>query len=364
MAAPILDRPPNDGHLWIPPGALGPDFVIKYTLGRNNGGYLDRKKRTAIHTHVSHIMGNGKVTPQGFANSEMPSDATLAEIATFPASNSPWGKPTLLQSLPLDIIGAGSVAGGATGLTEESAQNVTGDANVYLWPPDHIALKVALTAWLIRNPLAAAGDRKWRMMDIRYQITKSPYGPTPELGGLGDHTMWGTCGVQAGGTNPWSLYCKSCPGWARRGTQRNVQFPNSVVTDIPSQAGNFRDYYERVGVALMPGGGDPEPPEDDMTPEDHAAIKAQFDSVLNQLAAKPSLSHIHQSSVDVVNGSVTGTRHTGLYEGYLYPKFDAVLTELAAIRARLDALEAGDGTVPVDYQIDSVPGRARPVPPA
>ena len=245
MAAPLLDRPPDDGHLWIPPGALGPGIVMRYTLGRNDGGYLGRAKRNIITMEISHTMGGSSTeSMQGFANSEMPAKATLAEVATFTDG-------AFLQSLPLDIIGAGSVKGCATGLTHESAE-LAGDPNAQPWTPAHLATKVALTTWLIRNPLLAAGDRKWGKLQIRLQIVRNPYAPTPDVGGLGDHTMWDTCGVAMGGTNPWTLYCKSCPGWERRGTTRKVQFPTSQVTDIPLTPGNFRDYYEQVGRRLAP----------------------------------------------------------------------------------------------------------------
>ena len=272
MAAPLLTAPPDDGLMWIPPGALGPQFTYLYTLGRNDGAYLARKRRTAVHIEISHTMGGpGTETPQSFANGEMGSAATLAEIATFPAAAWTTGKAVLLQSLPLDIIGAGSVDGGATGITHESAE-LAGDPNAQPWTPDHLALKVALTAWLIRNPLG------WPKLAIRYQVCKSPYGPTPALGGLGAHTMWDTCGVQAGGTNPWTLVCKSCPGWKRRGTTRKVMFPTGQITDIPFEPGNFRDYYQRVGAALTPI--PPTQEDEDMTP-------AQ-DQMLRDLLAKVS----------------------------------------------------------------------------
>ena len=251
MPAVLLDQPPDSG-LWLPPDALGPDVKIVYTKGRNNGAgppYYGRRVRDVITTECSHTMGGaGTETPQSFANAEMGSSATLAEIATFPAAASPWGKPTLLQSLPLDAMGVGSVALTPWGLTHESAE-MAGDPNAQPWTPDHLALKVAFTAWLIRNPRLAAGDRQWRKVQIRYQVCSSPYPNVASLGGLGFHTMFGDCGTEAGGTNPWSLYCKSCPGYVRRGYGPG-KFPG--VDNLPKGAGNFRDYYERVGLALLP----------------------------------------------------------------------------------------------------------------
>ena len=63
------------------------------------------------------------------------------------------------------------------------------------------------------------------------------------------------------GQNEWSKVDKSCPGWFRRGTQRRLQFPTGNITDIPLEAGNFRDYFEQVGRILgeqphRRGGGD------------------------------------------------------------------------------------------------------------
>jgi hypothetical protein len=240
--APLLREPPDDGHLWIPPDAL-PGVTISYTLGRNNDGYLLRAKRTKIHVEISHTMsGPFTETMQGFANGERPEDATLAEVASFTDG-------TLLQSLPLDIIGAGSVDGGLTGLTHESAE-LEGDPEVQPWTPIHLATKAKLSAWLIRNPLSAAGDRKWRMLDIRYQVCQAPNASAPELGGLGYHTMWGKSAKAEGGTNPWTKTARSCPGSFRRGTDRDIPFPNGVITDIPLKAGNYRDYYETVGRLL------------------------------------------------------------------------------------------------------------------
>lgn len=114
----------------------------------------------------------------------------------------------------------------------------------------HLRTKALLSAWLIRNPLFAEGDRKWGRLQIPYQLCRSPFAVTREDGGLGDHTMWDTHSVLTGGDNPWSKVNKSCPGLFRRGTARRRQFPNGVITDIPLETGNFRDYYEEVGRRL------------------------------------------------------------------------------------------------------------------
>ena len=121
MPAELMTSPPDLDHLWIPPDAL-PGVTILYTPGRNsrNGqgqfDYAERQKRSDIFIEISHTMGGpGLETPQSFANSEMPSGETLAEVATF-------SDGTVLQSLPLEFIGQGSVAGGLTGLTHESAE--------------------------------------------------------------------------------------------------------------------------------------------------------------------------------------------------------------------------------------------------
>ena len=257
MAAQLLTSPPDDEHLWIPPDAL-PGIQILYTPGRNsrdaNGQftYLRRVRRKIITIEISHTMaGGGTETPQSFANGEMPDEATLAEIATFTDG-------TVLQSLPLDIVGVGSFQGSLVGLTHESAEEA-GDPNKMPWNPVHLQTKAQLSAWLIRNPLFEAGDLKWGMLQIRYGLCRSPFAPTRDEGGLGDHTMWDTksiLNVKENGQNPWSKFDKSCPGWERRGTQRRVQFPTGNITDIPLKAGNFRDYYEEVGRLLNedPGG--------------------------------------------------------------------------------------------------------------
>ena len=284
MPAVLLDSPP-DGGLWIPPDALGSDVKIVYTRGRNDGApgpYYGRRVRDVITTEASHTMGGPNTeTPQSFANGEMGSAATLAEVATFPAQASPWGKPTLLQSLPLDAMGVGSVALTPWGLTHESAE-LRGDPNAQPWTPDHIDLKARLTAWLIRNPLADV-DRQWRKLQIRYQVCASPYPSMAALGGLGFHTMFGDCGTQAGGTNPWSLYCKSCPGYQRRGYGPG-KFPG--VADLPDAPGNFRDYYQRVGALLTPT----IPQEgDDMTPEERALLQAVYDVLVPAGSWKPAV---------------------------------------------------------------------------
>ncbi len=251
MAAPLLTTPPNDGHLWIPPDAL-PGVKIRYTLGRNDGNYLNRKLRAIITTEASHTMGGSSTeSMQGFANAEMGASATLAEVATFTDGS-------LLQSLPLDLMGVGSVALTPWGLTHESAE-MSGDPNAQPWTPVHMDTKVALTAWLIRNPLLKAGDRKWAKLQIPYQVCVSPYPNTPALGGLGFHTQFGDCGLQAGGTNPWSLYCKSCPGYMRRGYPPG-KFPG--LLGLPNIPGNFRDYVQRVGAALATN-PEPTPPEEE-----------------------------------------------------------------------------------------------------
>ena len=279
MPAVLLDSPPHDGGMWIPPDALGPDVKIVYTLGRNDGsGYpYGRRIRDVITTEASHTMGGpGTETPQSFANGETGAAATLAEVATFPAAASPWKKPTLLQSLPLECMGVGSVALTPWGLTHESAE-LSGDPNAQPWTPDHVDLKARLTAWLIRNPLG------WRKLQIRYQLCQSPYPSTAALGGLGWHTMWGDCGLQAGGSNPWSLYCKSCPGYARRGYPAG-KFPGlGAIPDVP---GNIRDYYQRVGALLTPAF----PEEgDDMTPEERALLQAVYDVLVPAGSWKPSV---------------------------------------------------------------------------
>jgi len=243
MGALILNSPPDNFNWWIPPNAI-PGVEILYTPGRNTKlsdgrwSYHIRKHRDGCFTEIFHEMGGSSTeSMQGFANSEMGTSATLAELATFVD-----GK--VLQSLPLNIIGAGSVAGCATGITNESA-SLEGDPNTARLTDTQLITKAKLTAWLINNPL------RWPNFKIPYQICRSPTAPSAPYGGLGDHTMWGICGTSAGGSNPWSLYCKSCPGWYKRGTQRNIQFPNSLVTDIPWAKGNFRDYYELVGSLLV-----------------------------------------------------------------------------------------------------------------
>lgn len=250
MAALILDSPPDNENWWIPPDAL-PGIEILYTPGRNtkdsNGrwSYHSRKRRTGCYLEIFHTMGGSSTESlQGFANSEMGANATLAELATFTDGR-------ILQSLPLNIIGAGSVAGGATGITNETAE-IKGDPNLQPLTEVQLETKAQLTAWMIKNPLG------WKGFEIPYQVCKSPTPSRPDRGGLGAHTMWGICGVSAGGTNPWSLYCKSCPGWYKRGTRREIMFPNSAFTDIPWQFGNFRHYSDRVAQLLEPNV--PQPP--------------------------------------------------------------------------------------------------------
>ena len=248
MPAQLLETPPDDEHLWIPPDAL-PGVTILYTPGRNtresDGSftYLRRQRRQIATIEISHTMaGGGTETPQSFANNEMPDEATLAEIATFTDG-------TLLQSLPLDIVGVGSYKGSLMGITHESAEEA-GDPNKVPWNPVHLRTKALISAWLIENPLFAAGDRKWGILNIRYQICKSPFASSAEDGGLGCHTMWDTKSIETGGENPWSKFDKSCPGWTRRGTKDRLQFPTGNITDIPLEPGNFRDYFEEVGRLL------------------------------------------------------------------------------------------------------------------
>jgi hypothetical protein len=248
MPAVLLREPPDDEHLWIPPDAID-GVTILYTPGRNSRdpdgrfSYLRRARRKIVTIEISHTMAGGNTeTPQSFANGEMAADATLAELATFTDG-------TILQSLPLDIVGVGSYKGSVVALTHESAEEA-GNPNEQPWTPVHMRTKVLLSAWLIRNPLFAAGDRRWGMVQIRYQLCRSPFAATAADGGLGDHTMWDTHSVLTDGENPWSKFDKSCPGWRRRGTQRRRQFPNGVITDIPHEPGNFRDYFEAVGTAL------------------------------------------------------------------------------------------------------------------
>ena len=253
MAAQLLTTPPDDEHLWIPPDAL-PGVTILYTPGRNSREhdgsftYLRRQRRKIATIEISHTMaGRGTETPQSFANNEMPDEATLAEIASFTDG-------TLLQSLPFDIVGVGSYKGSLNGITHESAEEA-GDPNLKPWNPVHLKTKAMVSAWLIRNPLFAAGDLKWGIIQIRYQICKAPYAPTAADGGLADHTMWDTKSVLNGGRNEWSKFDKSCPGWTRRGTDRRLQFPTGNITDIPLEPGNFRDYYEEVGRLLHADAG-------------------------------------------------------------------------------------------------------------
>lgn len=259
MPAELLKSPPDDGHLWIPPDAL-PGVTILYTRGRNTResdgtfSYLRRQKRQVATIEISHTMaGSGTETPQSFANGEMPDKATLAEIASFTDG-------TLLQSLPLDIVGVGSYKGSLMGITHESAEEA-GNPNEKPWNPTHLRTKALVSAWLIRNPLLAAGDRKWGIIKIRHQLCKSPFASTAEDGGLACHTMFDTHSILTDGQNEWSKVDKSCPGWFRRGTQRRLQFPTGNITDIPLEAGNFRDYFEQVGRILgeqphRRGGGD------------------------------------------------------------------------------------------------------------
>jgi hypothetical protein len=248
MPAELLTTPPDDEHLWIPPDAL-PGIPIFYTPGRNsrdgNGRftYLRRQRRSIITVEISHTMaGKTTETMQGFANSEMGEKATLAELATFTDGS-------VLQSLPLDIVGQGSFKGSLVGLTHESAEEA-GVPDEMPWNPTHVRTKVALSAWLIRNPLLAAGDLKWGKLQIRYQLCRSPFAPTADEGGLGCHTMWDTHSILTDGKNPWSKVDKTCPGVRRRGTARRTQFPNGQITDIPLVPGNFRDYFEQVGREL------------------------------------------------------------------------------------------------------------------
>lgn len=280
MGALILNAPPDNFNWWIPPNAI-PGVEILYTPGRNsklNDGrwsYHVRKHRDGLFTEIFHTMGGSSTESlQGFANSEMGSNATLAELATFVD-----GK--VLQSLPLNIIGAGSVAGCATGITNETAE-LAGDVNAQPLTDTQLLSKAKLTAWLIRNPL------RWPNFSIPYQICRSPTAPSPSWGGLGDHTMWGICGKAEGGTNPWSLYCKSCPGWYKRGNRNNIQFPNSRVTDIPLQRGNFRDYYELVGSLLLPA----PPPPGPITPTE-IEEDMLFQVRINDLANSGVFPHLY-----------------------------------------------------------------------
>jgi hypothetical protein len=271
MSAQLLTQPPDDEHLWIPPDAL-PGVTILYTPGRNDidhdgrFGYLRRQRRQIVTIEIAHTMaGSGTETPQAFANQEMPEKATLAELASFTDG-------TLLQSLPLDIVGVGSFRGSLMGLTHESAEEA-GDPNVKPWNPVHLRTKALLSAWLINNPLFAAGDRRWGMVRIRHQICRSPFASTAADGGLACHTMWDTHSVCVDGKNEWSKVNKSCPGWYRRGTQSRLQFPTGNITDIPLQPGNFRDYFEAVGRLLRDGSAPPPlrpfPPDQPITPTVH-----------------------------------------------------------------------------------------------
>lgn len=340
MPAVLLFQPPDSTGLWIPPGALGNGVKIVYTPGRNDGSDYPygRKVRDIITTEASHTMGGPNTeTPQSFANGEMGSGATLAEVATFPAEASPWGVPTLLQSLPLECMGVGSVALTPWGLTHESAE-LRGDPNAQPWTPDHIDLKARLTAWMIRNPLAAAGDRRWNKLQIRYQVCQSPYPNTAALGGLGFHTMWGDCGLQAGGTNPWSLYCKSCPGYFRRGYPAG-KFPG--VDDLSSLPGNFRDYYYRVGALL----GTTNPEEDDLTPEQAAQLQALYDVACPRPPGveggwKPPI--WTQTAVGIPTQVADLTKMVDA----LSAKVDSTVTAVAALAAQIE--EALANGLPVD----------------
>jgi hypothetical protein len=256
MPVELMKSPPDDDHLWIPPDAL-PGVTILYTPGRNTRdadgkfSYLHRQRRQIATIEISHTMaGPSTETPQSFANGETPDKATLAEIASFTDG-------TLLQSLPLDIVGVGSYKGSLMGITHESAEEA-GNPNEKPWNPVHLRTKALVSAWLIRNPLFEAGDRKWGIIKIRHQLCRSPFASTADDGGLACHTMFDTHSILTDGKNEWSKFDKSCPGWLRRGTTRRVQFPTGNITDIPLEAGNFRDYFEEVGRLLQEhkdGGG-------------------------------------------------------------------------------------------------------------
>ncbi len=240
MAVPLLDNPPADGLGWVPKAELHkicdrlgiPRMTVKYTLGRNDGKYATRAKRKILTTHIRHTMGGyGTESMAGFAMSETGSSATLAEAAVFEDGS-------ILFSLPFNVIGAGSVAGSANGITCETSE-LAGDPNVRPWTDPAARSIAVIECFMITNPL------NWSWMQVPFQICKSPYPTTKALGGIGCHTMWGLGGISNGGTNPWTLVKgKSCPGWYRRGnTQRNILFPTGNVTDIPDMPGNFRNLY-------------------------------------------------------------------------------------------------------------------------